>query len=246
MIKTCTRCNESKPLTEFNADKIRPDGYAYWCRSCVKAYNAERKAAKAAPVSEDTLLTCSTCGNQLAARMFHHNKAMLTGRMNQCKMCCAKYYDQNASEKTAYRRGAYRKDRKRFLAASREYQKANPAKMRGYDARRRAAKHGVEIEAKVTQEQWLGLLKQANWQCHYCKRDIFQPTAKPSALDATQDHIIPLIDKGPHAIENIVPACRRCNSLKHDWSYEAFLDRIKNDPDIFSTSEEAPPLVPSP
>ena len=248
MVKTCTRCHESKPLTEFNKNS-RPttDGYNYWCRPCVKSYNADRKAAKAAPVSDTTLLTCSTCQRAQPATAFHRNKAMLTGRMNQCKACCTDYYESNAQEKKQKQREYYRKDPAKHNAHWKDWARKNRSIVRGYGAKRRAAKYGISVEGQLTQEQWLEILKQANWQCHYCKRDIFQPTARSSALDATQDHIIPLINNGQHTAENIVPACRRCNSLKHDWSYEAFLDRIKTDPDIFKTSEEAlpSPVLPS-
>ena len=35
--KTCTKCGESKPLTEYHRDVGRPDGLKCYCRSCVLA-----------------------------------------------------------------------------------------------------------------------------------------------------------------------------------------------------------------
>jgi hypothetical protein len=32
--KECSRCEETKPVSEFAADGRRPDGLAYSCRSC--------------------------------------------------------------------------------------------------------------------------------------------------------------------------------------------------------------------
>jgi hypothetical protein len=37
-MKTCTKCNEIKSLTEFHRDKSRKDGLANRCKSCVIAH----------------------------------------------------------------------------------------------------------------------------------------------------------------------------------------------------------------
>lgn len=34
MVKTCTRCKESRPLEQFSVRQASPDGLAYVCRSC--------------------------------------------------------------------------------------------------------------------------------------------------------------------------------------------------------------------
>ena len=36
--KTCIKCKEHKPLSEFVKDKSREDGLSYWCKSCSKEY----------------------------------------------------------------------------------------------------------------------------------------------------------------------------------------------------------------
>ena len=37
--KTCSKCEETKPIKLFNLDKSRGDGHAYWCKSCCSIYN---------------------------------------------------------------------------------------------------------------------------------------------------------------------------------------------------------------
>ena len=32
--KRCTKCGETKPLSEFHRDRAKPDGLAYWCKKC--------------------------------------------------------------------------------------------------------------------------------------------------------------------------------------------------------------------
>ena len=40
-IKRCQKCKDTKPLSEFNKDKSRGDGYAYTCRDCVHGYQQD-------------------------------------------------------------------------------------------------------------------------------------------------------------------------------------------------------------
>ncbi|KKL81777.1 hypothetical protein LCGC14_1991340 [marine sediment metagenome] len=37
--KTCIKCGETKPRSQFNKCKARPDGLGYWCRPCASAYS---------------------------------------------------------------------------------------------------------------------------------------------------------------------------------------------------------------
>lgn len=50
-MKTCTKCNEEKELTEFHKASSNRDGLRYWCKPCVAEYKkrhyAENKEAKA-------------------------------------------------------------------------------------------------------------------------------------------------------------------------------------------------------
>lgn len=41
-VKLCTKCGETKPVTEFGRDRPRRDGLTYWCRSCLRAYRQTR------------------------------------------------------------------------------------------------------------------------------------------------------------------------------------------------------------
>ena len=41
--KTCVRCKESKPITEFSKDRRNKDGLNCYCRTCKKFYNDAQK-----------------------------------------------------------------------------------------------------------------------------------------------------------------------------------------------------------
>ena len=70
-------------------------------------------------------------------------------------------------------------------------------------ARRRARKRANDTRT-VTARDWRRLCARYGNCCAYC--------GEPEKL--TQDHIIPIVRGGRHAIGNLLPACRSCNSRK--------------------------------
>lgn len=59
------------------------------------------------------------------------------------------------------------------------------------------------------------VLQRDQWTCHYCGQDA-----------DTVDHVIPIKKGGdPIAMDNMVAACKRCNSAKGSRSEGLFLQR---------------------
>lgn len=40
--KTCNKCGETKPLTDFHRSKQTPSGRTAWCKTCKRHYHADR------------------------------------------------------------------------------------------------------------------------------------------------------------------------------------------------------------
>jgi 5-methylcytosine-specific restriction endonuclease McrA len=96
-------------------------------------------------------------------------------------------------------------ERVRALAresAARQY-RANPEKFKDIIHRRR----GKLKEGRVTKEDWAAILARYKHRCAYCRR---------GDVELTQDHVVPLKKGGRHAPDNVVPACRPCNTRKND------------------------------
>lgn len=72
----------------------------------------------------------------------------------------------------------------------------------------RAIQYEVPAE-KITVGQWNEKLRQHDHRCVYCQKS---PTKRQRRL--TFDHAIPLAKGGTHTIENLVPACLKCNLSK--------------------------------
>jgi 5-methylcytosine-specific restriction endonuclease McrA len=84
------------------------------------------------------------------------------------------------------------------------YRKANPDKRLSYNRRRRALRLKADTRT-VTERDWQRLVARFDHRCAYCGE------SRP----LTRDHVIPLTRGGRHAIGNLLPACKPCNSSKH-------------------------------
>jgi len=83
--------------------------------------------------------------------------------------------------------------------------KGKATAQRGQFARRHRLGLGLNT---LTSSEWLDILKKYNYRCFYCG-------AKLNADNVPQrDHIIPVSKGGGNIKENVVPACKSCNSKK--------------------------------
>lgn len=88
-------------------------------------------------------------------------------------------------------------------AAVRAWRAANPEKMRALAKARRARMAGAEV-LEILDCDWLRLVARHDGRCAYCG----------DRTELQKDHVVPISRGGRHAIGNILPACRPCNSSK--------------------------------
>ena len=74
--------------------------------------------------------------------------------------------------------------------------------------KRRASER--EMINTLTAQEWKNILEEYDYRCAYCgcKFTIFNRE--------TKDHVLPISKGGDNIKGNVVPACRSCNSKKHD------------------------------
>jgi len=193
------------------------------------------------------LKKCNTCGKELPVtrEFFYQNKKSKDGFIGQCKMCAAEYYkkysemhkEEKKEKDKKYReknrellaertRRYYAQNTKRILerrkqlgfdmtAYQRKWRLNNPEKKRATDQRRRARKK--QLPATLTIEQWKIIKEYFNNQCAYCGQ----------SEDLQQDHFIPLSKGGEYTLNNIVPACRRCNEIKNNSIFFKWYPKYK-------------------
>ncbi len=109
----------------------------------------------------------------------------------------------------------------RYRDYLKHWQKEHPDRCRAYrkpsQSRRKARlRNAVGF---FTATEWRGLLGLYRNRCAYCgKRN----------KRLTVDHIVPLVGGGTNTIDNIVPACSRCNSSKgaNGWTVQRAMDIV--------------------
>lgn len=128
-----------------------------------------------------------------------------------CHYCAAMAYTaRNRQKSRDDSKLYYREHRDRHTTTVKRYRHEHPEV--GREASRKLKhKRRVEIQhqrvwvSTLTTDEWLALLDAHEHRCFYCKRELKR---------LTQDHVTPLSRGGEHTMDNIVPACRPCNSSK--------------------------------
>lgn len=203
--RICSKCGIGKPETTefFNAIKNRPCGFRSHCKECIKKANAKR---------------------------YQDNKEVIYKRSRQWKLdhpehvkeWQRKYYWDNHERVLELKRKYTDKNRevlrKRSLSwrannLEREknrksiYQKNNRDKDLINKQKRLALKKS--LYANFSTIDWKNTQNYFEYKCAYCD----------SNEKLTQDHFVPLTKGGEYTINNIIPACGRCNFSKHNKDF---------------------------
>jgi 5-methylcytosine-specific restriction endonuclease McrA len=116
--------------------------------------------------------------------------------------------DHRAENRAYYARDPERRQRQIDASPNRR------AVRKAADARRRSRK--LHADGSYTYVEWLLLVVAYGGRCAYC--------ARIAVLHA--DHRIPLARGGSNAIQNILPACARCNLRKGRLTEAEFRARL--------------------
>ena len=224
MSKFCAKCNQTLQESDFYKNKSRYDGLSGYCKKCTSSYmkkcNAEGRWDETKKKwREENIERVREC-NRKATRKWGMSEK-------------GKAYKQ-AYEKTEkyaeWRREYYRKPERKLahkidnskperIAQRKEHQATDIYKQKrkiyrqsseGKQAiaaaahRRNARKAGLDCD--LTTQQWRLILEMYANRCAYCG----------SKQDIQQDHVIPISRGGGTTMNNIVPACRKCNQSKKD------------------------------
>ena len=142
---------------------------------------------------------CKKCKKAYTRQYYAKHKEEYAAYMRQ-------YRKDNAEEIAAYLR-QWREEHKEEIAAyGRQYQLENPKKCCEIGHRYRARKLNAIIE-DVDEQKIYELYDHA---CIYCG----------SEENLSLDHVVSLAGGGAHCEDNLVVACRSCNSSKNDTPLE--------------------------
>jgi 5-methylcytosine-specific restriction endonuclease McrA len=158
---------------------------------------------------------CKGCGVEKPLSEYYKNAWGKYGVMGKCKVCHYlevkryRHTDQGKEvrrkEGLKYRQTAHGKEvRRKVHSKYFKTEKGRIADRRGQHKRRSK----VQDAGTYTNEQWQERLAEYNYCCAYCY--------KPFPVnELTVDHMQPISRGGTNTIDNLVPACKSCNSRKN-------------------------------
>lgn len=151
-------------------------------------------------LSDKLYKTCSKCKLEKSVAEFYNSSYSSDGIASYCKICKKKVRKEWHHSTKAIR------NEKRN-----QYLKSNPEINHKIRENRRVLEY--EAEGSHTLDEWILKKDEYYNKCGYCGE----------SKKLTKDHKTPLSRGGTNNIENIIPACKECNSAKCDKTYEEFL-----------------------
>lgn len=216
-IKTCCTCKTAKPLGDFNKYAKADDGRQPRCRECQR----EKRVAWYEANREREISKSRAWSAANYERVRELDRARYWRDIEKRRQANRRYREQNGDSIKAQKREArasnlaqlrerertWRSDNKQSIAdRKRQYRITNPnvkwSETAKYHRRRAAMANGPsgrEIQSKMA---YYGFV------CWIC-----------GDHGDTVDHVKPLAAGGLHALSNLRPACRFCNTKKRDRWY---------------------------
>jgi 5-methylcytosine-specific restriction endonuclease McrA len=190
--KHCSRCEQWKPLSEFNK-KVR---FVHSrCKACLRElYAAMPKKDKR---EYHRAYNAANREKRKAYREANRERQRL-----HIKNYLARYPEK--------KREAQRRYEERYPERKREayqrWRRNNPDKALQNDHRRRARLRNAK--GKFTLAEWSALKRAYEYTCLACRR-------REPEIKLVPDHVIPIARGGANDIDNIQPLCEICNKRKN-------------------------------
>ncbi|BDA42149.1 hypothetical protein COCOBI_03-0340 [Coccomyxa sp. Obi] len=92
--KNCGGCKQTKPASEFHADRKRTDGLQTQCKDCTSALHKrwrDERRREDRPVAESK--TCKACEETKPADEFYRDARAADGLQSRCRQCTSQYYN---------------------------------------------------------------------------------------------------------------------------------------------------------
>jgi 5-methylcytosine-specific restriction endonuclease McrA len=193
--KMCSRCKETKLLTDFHRQPHRKDGRKGVCKSCMIVYsakyyqeNGERIRHKVAEYRVKNIDKIKQYFKKLHTKRPRRN---------------LEWREKNPIKSAIQRKRFYAKYCESIKAKANEWRRTHLEQKAASNAAYRARKRSVVVEIVRRSK----LADRDGSSCIWCGLETrFQ--------NLTIDHLIPLSRKGEHSYQNCVLACQSCNSSK--------------------------------
>ena len=196
-MKHCSQCFEVLPENGeyFYKQKKGKNGFGSECKQCRKSYRRWHHKKNKEKY------------NQLRKERYQKNKKRETAQVYA-------YREKNKKRIKEYWAHYYQRNKEQYKSHNKRYREENPGKFKEYSRRRNHRRRQAELGTKFnfSAEEWQQCLAHFNHQCAYCG----------SKESLEQEHVVPVSAGGHYTADNIIPACKSCNSSKNnkimqDW-----------------------------
>lgn len=240
--KICKKCGKQLPASnEYFANKSSSkDGLAYRCKSCTKEYRdnnkeliartnkeyAERNKEKIAEKRKVYNEINKERRKQYSKEYYYKNREKILEEEKKYREENKEYftnyfknyhasnkdkkrkYENENKERIAIRTKEYAEKNKEHIRKKRlENYKSNPEPYIRATQKRRSLKKSLPYT--LTVDQWFNIKEKFDNKCCYCGKE----------TELTQEHFIPLSNSGEYTHNNILPACKSCNSSKNNKDF---------------------------
>jgi 5-methylcytosine-specific restriction endonuclease McrA len=167
---------------------------------------------------------CSICKKEKPINDFYKAKLFKDGHMYFCKECDRerkkKYkegvikdiekYEKIKKKNKEYNREYKKNNREIIKERKRLYRKTEKGKIQHKIEKQKRKARLKQTECAYKSSDWLECIEYFNNKCCYCGEQ----------KELYQEHFVPLNKGGEYTKNNIIPACKSCNSSKQDRDFE--------------------------
>ena len=166
------------------------------CKVCGGIFKAPNgKTSTCRSCEEAGYKYCNRCGKILPIEEFHIYGKRVDGSTKYYGHCIQCHRNITTTEEATKRH---------TQESRRRYNNDEEVRKRRLHSNRNNAYVRRGAEGTHTIDEWINTLELFGHKCCYCGSD----------KNLTKDHVVPLSKGGTNYIENILPACRSCNSSK--------------------------------
>ena len=151
-------------------------------------------------------------------RRREYGRAWMRRNAEKAREAMRRWRAAHPLEHRAARDGWDRANPESATARRLRYRLGHPEVRRVIDQTRRARES--QAVGSFTTAEWLDLVARYAGRCAYCEE----------TAPLQQEHRTPLSRGGSNLIDNLLPACARCNQRKHKMTEEEFRARLASEP----------------
>lgn len=254
--KTCTKCSQTKSLSEFHNEKRGKYGKTSRCKTCVSQLSKSYKFKPKKYLSDDELKQCTKCLIDKPASNFSKHSGNSDGLATICKYCKsiqdAEYRKNNKENKSIADKKYYQDNKEKHQKNCKQWRIKNSTY---YADHQRIYRQNNKDKLALTKKQYIATpkgkaVRKASHQKRkallrnvvgkYKSSDILKLFELQSNkcvyckkdIDSTIrdgyhiDHVIPLNKNGTNNPDNLQLLCVTCNCSKQDKLPEEFAQQF--------------------